>query len=256
MESDNSFFQELILTALGPFLGALLGFLFAMVLHGIQKDKESDERKRRIQSKRFFLLRLTYAKIWWNIQKLLVLKKQLVLPLKEDLANFERAKSEQPGPPIDTHYKLPSFFKWFEEIPHEMAEELTRIEFVAPQDLNFSKTSFHVIDSLKSFDDFIVQRNLMLVKYADATDRGATLMQLNYCLPMLTSQSNAIAAKLDESLFFLRCAAKQIENYADENFKSEKFLRGKFVQKDMETLMPPEDWIPGYAEAAGVNPEA
>lgn len=235
-------------------MGALFGFLFGWLLQEIAELRKKKNRKKVLCSRRLNSLRTTYAYVFWNLEAIALVKKNLCVELAADRKNIQKVYGQTDMQTlVDALGNCQHFFKGFEEVQYNLDAQMERVEFVAMKDSYFSKTAFNIKIALKSLHDFIIQRNEMLSRYAEATRGGMTEAHANYYIPMLLSQAEGIIMKTDDSLFFMICMAKQLEKYAKDKFSSEPFPEGLFVLAELVDQVPDEDYIPGYVDAIGIE---
>ncbi len=227
-------------------IGALLGFVFALILSWLQarnlaKERATEERLRSIST-----LKRTIYVCAANVETLVNFKSQYALGLAED-ANKLR-------PSIDARdinavvSILPTLQVFFMGQPSVGFVELPSDEkfLFSMDDVPPLSGLIHRAQSIAAgLNERISSRNALIAEQARANGRGMNEQEVVYFTLMLLAEAENILEICNQALFFYDLLHDQVHNYGRFRFSDGEFTKFELVE-EMKPMMPPKDFLVGY----------
>jgi len=228
-------------------IGALLGFVFALVLFLVQQRHTEKKSEANHRQQHILALKRTVDTCGINVETLVNAKEQLIVPVANDAIEMRKAlKTDDPQNILDAAPHLEHFFQGMAPFPSVPFPEDAEFFFALDDMPMFMLFVRRATASFELLAELISDRNRLVAEYARANGgpRGMTRRELEYFITMLASHAENIHETANDAIAFLMLVHDQAHNYGKWRLGDGKFR--KFMLTSKHEFMPPDDYLPNY----------
>lgn len=245
----QDFWANFVANAGGAAIGAIAAFIFGIWLARIEFANERRERQNERRETDTLSLKAAIDSSWQNMEELLNLKGQIVVPLLQEVAELQHVMQENAANPGAWGAKvttLPSYGKELQAPSFALTPSADRFGFAIDDAPAISSYLHRAASTVQNVSSSMHLRNELVRRFAD-TARGGSIKgsEMEYFFAMLNSYAQAIASNVDDALFFNHLLHDQSYYLGVEKFTRPTFRRVKFSPAKA-SLMPDEEYVPNF----------
>lgn len=238
LDASNSFWDQMVVSGLGAFAGALFAFAFGIWQQNKQGQNEEKAKALDIKLDRMNAINYAMIALCSNLETLLAFKKQMVLPYISDVNAVETARQINMATAVATMSTCQHL--------HQFMQEQTFFSLNITDDLKFLATDrpvllglLHKVRTLAAINPTIQETNLHLkdFKNKERPDGFWHEIEIRTALQMHKAYAEALITVADNALGFIRITENHLRKYCKDTYAGEKFVSFK-ITPQMANYLP------------------